>query len=196
MGCRIEDFMATKLNIPADQVHALREYYFNHYGTTLRGLEVEYGIEPREYLSFVHDLPLDQFIHRDEHVKSAFHNLPFPKVILTNSDHSHADRVLDILGLQEYFSKIIDVLDLSPYCKPAPQSFLKALDLLGNPNPENCVLFEDSPRNIQAAREIGMVTVQVGKPEVNSISHYKIGAIGDLTSLFDSDFDLIAESTL
>ena len=194
MGCRIEDFMSTRIDIPANQARVKRQYFLDNYGTTLKGLEIEYGIDPLEYLSFVHDVPLDQYIHRDEQVKSALHSLPLPKVILTNSDHSHTNRVLDILDLHDCFSKVIDVLDLSPFCKPAPQSFLKALDILGNPDPKDCVLFEDNARNIQGAREIGMVTVQVGKPEVISNSHYKIPAISDLTTLFDSNFDLIPEN--
>jgi putative hydrolase of the HAD superfamily len=193
IGNRIEAYMREVMKMPTEQVPAIRNDYFKRYGTTLRGLEIEYGIGKQDYLAYVHNVPLRQYISRNEPLKRLLDTLPFPKVILTNSDQAHSKRVLDILEIQDCFSQIIDIIALSPYCKPEEQAFEKAITLLGNPDPHDCVLFEDSPVNIQAAKKFGFTTVQVGREEASSESHYRVHDICKIDGLFDESYSLRQE---
>ena len=55
---RIDAFMATRLGLDPDEVPVLRIAYRDAYGVTLGGLMAHHGVDPGEYLAFVHDVPL------------------------------------------------------------------------------------------------------------------------------------------
>jgi pyrimidine 5'-nucleotidase len=161
---RIDLYMQTVLGIPQDEVPELRHYLFSTYGTTLRGLEATMAVDAMDYLRFVHDVPLDHYLSRDDKLRQILASYPMPKYILTNGDQHHAQRVLKVLGLEGIFEDIIDILALSPYCKPMPQAFDIALERAHQPNTTNCVLVDDSALNLIAAHEMGFQTVLVGPP--------------------------------
>lgn len=64
---------------------------------------------------------------------------------------------LDALGLHTYFPVIIGADDVARG-KPDPEVFLTAADRLGVV-PDGCVVFEDAPLGIEAARRAGMAVV-------------------------------------
>jgi len=72
---------------------------------------------------------------------------------------ANVDFVLDNLNLRHYFPVIIGPGDVI-HSKPHPEVFLKAADELGV-MPENCIVFEDSPKGIEAARRAGMKAVGI-----------------------------------
>lgn len=69
------------------------------------------------------------------------------------------DYVLDNLHLRDYFSVIVGANDVA-ISKPHPEVFLKAAALLGIP-PAECVVFEDAPKGIEAAKRAGMKAVGI-----------------------------------
>jgi beta-phosphoglucomutase len=71
----------------------------------------------------------------------------------------NVDFVIDNLHLEKYFPVIIGPGDVTE-CKPHPEVFLKAADHLGI-LPEHCLVFEDSPKGIEAAARAGMKAVGV-----------------------------------
>ncbi|MFO7585725.1 MAG: pyrimidine 5'-nucleotidase [Anaerolineales bacterium] len=168
---RIDLYMRERLGIPADQVTALRRAYFEQYGTTLRGLERHYPIDKAEFLAFVHDLPLGEYIAPNPGLRELLQRIPARKFIFTNADTAHAERVLTALGLEGCFDGVVDILAVSPHCKPMPASFEIALRLAGQADPRNCVLLDDMPRTTLAARELGMFSILVsenGAQEANA----------------------------
>jgi pyrimidine 5'-nucleotidase len=160
---RIDLYMHERLGIPAEKVVPLRRYYYEKYGTALRGLEREYPLDKADFLAFVHDLPLHQYLAPNPGLRRALENTPGRKFIFTNADRPHAMRVLQTLGLQDCFEGIIDVLAVTPYCKPMPESFEIALRLAGSPAPEACILFDDMTRTTLAAQKAGFFTVLVSE---------------------------------
>jgi HAD superfamily hydrolase (TIGR01509 family) len=67
------------------------------------------------------------------------------------------DFVLDNLDIREYFSAIVSADDVVT-SKPNPETFLKAADIL-KLRPEECMVFEDAPKGVEAALNAGMKSV-------------------------------------
>jgi putative hydrolase of the HAD superfamily len=160
---RIHAYMLERMEFPPENIQALREKYFREYGTTLRGLQINHSVDMEEYLAFVHDVPLDQYLQPDPEQRRLIESLPVKKYIFTNADCAHANRVLQSLDLQGCFDGILDVHTIAPYCKPMPESFDLALQTIGSPEPSTCVLLDDQPRITRVARALGWYTILVGK---------------------------------
>ena len=56
---RINRFMNEVVGIPLTEVDSLRRSYWQRYGVTMQGLMQHHGVDPEEYLAFVHDISLD-----------------------------------------------------------------------------------------------------------------------------------------
>lgn len=164
---RMRHYMVERMRFAPEDVDAMRHEYFVTYGTTLRGLLINYPerFNPDDYLAFVHDIPLEEYIQPDPTLKQLLQSLPQRRWIFTNSDDRHARRVLSRLGLTDCFEGIIDIRALEYACKPVTDAYLRALDLAGEILPERCLLFDDSPRNLAPARALGFYTVLVGHNE-------------------------------
>lgn len=159
---RMTDYMLERLRLPAEEVPALRRHYFETYGTTLRGLQIHHEVNALDYLAYVHDLPLLEYLQPAPELAALLASLPQPKWIFTNADAAHAGRVLNVLGLADLFVGVIDVTAIGYACKPTPAAYQAALALAGEPDPRCCVLLDDSPRNLAPARALGFTTVLVG----------------------------------
>jgi HAD superfamily hydrolase (TIGR01509 family) len=81
------------------------------------------------------------------------HNVPV--CVASNSDHAHIEHVLEIVGLRDRLTgRIFSAHDVAAG-KPAPDLFLHAAHTLGA-DPGRCVVVEDSPYGVIAARAAGM----------------------------------------
>lgn len=72
---------------------------------------------------------------------------------------ANVDFVLDNLNIRHYFPVVVGPEDVAE-SKPHPEVFLKAAQQLGV-SPSECVVFEDSPKGIEAARRAGMKAVGI-----------------------------------
>jgi putative hydrolase of the HAD superfamily len=165
---RMGQYMTDVLGFAETEVPALRRSYYETYGTTLRGLQIHHQVDANDYLRYVHDLPLEQFIQPNPELKTLLLSLPQQRWVFTNADADHANRVMSALGVQDCFHGIIDIRALGFICKPELDAFQRALRLAGDPAPEACVLLDDSVSNLAAARQIGFSTVWVSQ---NGSSH-------------------------
>jgi len=162
---RMNIYMRDVLQIPADDVPALREQYYKMYGTTLRGLIERHEVNEQDFLAFVHDLPLKDYLKPDPLQREIIASLPQRKLVFTNADIHHAQRVLAVLELDDLFETIIDVNAVAPYCKPNPEAFAIAQDLADEPDPRKCVMIDDLPRTTRSALEAGMASILYGTEE-------------------------------
>lgn len=69
----------------------------------------------------------------------------------------NVDFVLDNLDIRRYFKAIVSA-DNVQTSKPDPETFLMGAQLL-DVKPENCIVFEDAPKGVEAARNAGMPCV-------------------------------------
>jgi putative hydrolase of the HAD superfamily len=182
---RIDTFLLERMKFPPEQVEGLRQQYFRDYGTTLRGLQANHAVDMEEYLAFVHNVPLQVFLQPNPKLRSILSALPARKFIFTNSDRAHANRVLQVLGLEGLFEGILDVHTFLPYCKPMPESFELALLATGSPDPQACALLDDQARITRAARSQGFFTILVGKNSTGGEADASLIDWADLASLLE-----------
>ena len=156
---RMNSYMCERMGFPEDQIPHIREKYFLEYGTTLRGLQAHHEIDTQDYLAYVHDLPLADYLTPNPTLRSIIASLPTRNLIFTNADIHHAERVLTTLDLRDLFETIVDVNAIAPYCKPMPESFEIAMKLAGETDPSKCVMIDDIHRTTSAASKAGLFSI-------------------------------------
>ena len=70
---RISDYMSERMGIDPETVSKLRREYYERYGTTGRGLFLHHDLDEEDYFTFVHDLPVEDFLKPDEFAAYVFH---------------------------------------------------------------------------------------------------------------------------
>lgn len=88
----------------------------------------------------------------------------FRLALVSSTPHANIELVLRSLGVEASFDAIVGEEDVSRG-KPDPEGFLLAAERLGVP-PEECVVIEDAPAGVEAAKRAGMrcVGVHRGRP--------------------------------
>jgi HAD superfamily hydrolase (TIGR01509 family) len=112
--------------------------------------ETRYQQNFRPYLKLIDGLGefLDQAY--DAHIKMAIGSAAIPFNI---------DYVIDGLQLHKYFPVVVSAYDVVE-SKPHPETFLQCAQKL-NVAVQNCIVFEDSPKGVEAAARAGMKAVVI-----------------------------------
>lgn len=179
---RIDLYIKTILKIDESKVHEVRAFCRQNYATSLQGLKSLYQINENEYLTFVHDVDLSKISSNDKKLPEMLATFPQRKIIFTNSDILHTNKVLDVLGVRSYFELVIDILSLKPFVKPNEEAFFKALSLSGLNSSEGCVFVDDMIENIEQANDMGFLSILVGKSKDGHLSIPDIFKLPDLLS--------------
>lgn len=182
---RMNEFMRDRMNIPTDEIPALREKYYMQYGTTLKGLEKHHQINVDDFLAYVHDLPLGNYLTPDTAQREVIASLTTRNLIFTNADSSHAERVLTQLNLRDLFPVIVDVNAVTPYCKPMPEAFKLAMKLAGESDPSRCVMIDDLTRTTRAAKEAGMSSILFGGTASHEDANASLSNWNELTDILE-----------
>ena len=138
---------------------ALQKFYYERYGTTLRGLMETDAIDAETFLRFVHDIDRTSIV-ADLPLAAAIQALSGRKLILTNGSRFHALATAEALGLSGLFEDVFDIVagDLVP--KPEAAVYDRFLARHGV-DPKRAVMIEDIPRNLVVPKALGMVTILV-----------------------------------
>ncbi|HID62457.1 MAG TPA: pyrimidine 5'-nucleotidase, partial [Anaerolineae bacterium] len=168
IGQRILQYMQERVGLDPALARNLRRHYYQTYGATLKGLQIYHNVDPNDYLAYVHDVPLGDYLQPDEALDRALAGIQAEKIVFTNATTEHARRVLRFLGIEHHFNCIVDLRAMNYENKPQPEAYRCVLDTLGA-RPEECLLVEDSVRNLRPAKELGMVTVLVNGSEEDGV---------------------------
>ena len=156
---RIRDFIADFLQLSPQQAFRVQKDYYRRYGTSMRGLMIEHGLEPERFLDFVHAIDHSPLLPNPA-LGAAIANLNGRKLILTNGTRSHARAVLERLSIAHYFDEIFDIVAAELEPKPLPQTYQRFLAVHAV-NPKRAAMFEDLVRNLSVPHALGMTTVLV-----------------------------------
>ncbi|CAI0393075.1 unnamed protein product [Linum tenue] len=218
----IQDYMTEKLGIMENKVQELCLSLYKYYGTTLAGLRaIGYKFDYNDFHSFVHGrLPYDT-LKPDPVLRNLLQSLPIRKVVFTNADKAHADKVLNRLGLEDCFEQILcfetlndstkgndavedeeaaEVFDINEYsaapnspvvCKPFEEAFEEVFKI-ASINPNRTLFFDDSLRNIQTGKRMGLHTVRVGTSNRTEGADYALESIHNIKEALPELWDTAA----
>ena len=159
IDARITLFMSHLFGIDGLSSRALQKYYYERYGTTLRGLMAEHAITADEFLAFVHDIDRSNVLPNAS-LATAITALPGRKLILTNGSREHAIRTAEKLGLDKLFEDVFDIVAANLVPKPNAEAY-ETFFARHSVEPARAAMFEDIARNLEVPHHRGMVTTLV-----------------------------------
>jgi len=156
---RMGTYIQRLLGLEPAEAHRVQKSYFHAHGTTLAGLMAEHGVDPHDFLDFVHDIDLAR-IAADPALVAALDRLPGRKFVFTNASEGYARRVLDRIGLANAFDGMHDIHAMAYVPKPDPSAYA-ALCARHDIDPARALFADDMVRNLAPAKALGMVTLWV-----------------------------------
>ena len=115
VDARIRDYIVGFLNVTHDEALRVQKDYYRRYGTTMRGLMEEHGLDPDKFLAVVHEIDHSP-LTPDPALGAAIASLSGRKLILTNGTRRHAEAVMRRLEIEQHFDDMFDIAaaDLEP----------------------------------------------------------------------------------
>jgi putative hydrolase of the HAD superfamily len=156
---RIQQYIAEFLRVTHEEAFRVQKDYYKRYGTSMRGLMTEHGMEPDDFLEFVHAIDHSPLLPNPA-LGDAIERLPGRKLILTNGTRKHAETVMRRLAIDRHFEDVFDIAAAGLDPKPAPQVYDRFLQRHGVSAPK-AAMFEDLARNLEVPHRLGMTTVLV-----------------------------------
>lgn len=154
---RISLYLERQLGLPPSLADKMREAYFGRYGSSVRGVLLHCRVEAEALLTFIHDLPVEDYLLPDPMLSELLSSLPGQKSIFTNATGEYARRALRALGLEGHFENVFDIRFNDLDGKPSPSAYVRVLRALGDPAGP-CWLVEDSLENLVPAKSFGCRT--------------------------------------
>ncbi len=186
---RINAYVVEAVGMAPDEARVLQRQFLDEHGTTLAGLMANYTIDADHFLHDVHDVPMDS-LEPNPRLAEQLRRLPGRCFVFTNGAREYAGRVLDRLGVTDCFDGVFAIEDADLTPKPAPSTFRRMIERYGF-EPRSAAFFEDTPRNLEPAKALGMRTVLIGdghgKPLGDHIDHIAPDLTDFLTDLTFKD---------
>ncbi|MCS6987397.1 MAG: pyrimidine 5'-nucleotidase [Sphingomonadaceae bacterium] len=154
---RMEAYVGRLLGLPPEEARAVQKRYFHEHGTTLRGLMLSHGVDPHDFLSFVHDIDFS-VLSPDPRLRQALLRLPGRRFVFTNGDRPYALKVLGALGVEDCFDGLFDIHAMAYHPKPDPRAYRELLDTF-DIRPDSALMVDDMAYNLRPAKALGMTTV-------------------------------------
>ena len=182
---RINAYVVEAVGLDPDSARVLQRQFLDEHGTTLAGLMANYTIDPEHFLHDVHQVPLDG-LEPNPRLADQLRRLPGRCLVFTNGAREYAGRVLDRLQIADCFDGVFAIEDADLTPKPAPSTFRHVIERFGF-EPRGAAFFEDTPRNLEPAKALGMTTILIGdghgKPLGDHIDHVAPDLLDFLTDL-------------
>lgn len=159
MMVKMREYVAQFYGVSLAEADTICHTYWQTYGTTLCGMMTKEKINPMDFLSYVHDIDLSM-IKPCPLTRQGLEKLNGRKVIFTNADKPHAERVLERMGIADQFDGIYDVMwaDFAP--KPDRATYERLMKHLGA-TASKTLMLEDTHMNLKTAHDMGMTTVLI-----------------------------------
>jgi putative hydrolase of the HAD superfamily len=155
VDARINRYLEEYVGIPPAEVDRRRRAYFEAYGTTLNGLMRHHGVDPGDYLEYVHAVDLARYLAPDPRLRGLLRSLPGRLFIFSNASRGHCLRVLRQLGVAECFERVFALEDFAFRPKPTPAIYAEVVAAIGAP-PRAGVMVDDLAVNLEPAASLGL----------------------------------------
>jgi putative hydrolase of the HAD superfamily len=155
------EYLHEHMGLSHAEADALRQRYYYEYGATLRGLIEHHQTDPRHFLLHTHPLPpLREMLVYERGLRVALRRLPGRKILFSNAPAHYAHEILRLLKVGDLFDAVFAIEHIRYRPKPDPSGFYRLLAKNGL-KAHQCVMVEDSLRNLRTAKRLGMKTVWV-----------------------------------
>jgi putative hydrolase of the HAD superfamily len=158
---RIEDYVMSSLRMEREHVKLLRNDYIRNFGSTLGGMMRNHNTDPYDFIRNVHDVPVEDILFEDEMLKEALSAISLPMIAFTNASRDYASRVLNALGVKEYFVDIFSIEDMDFIPKPLAAPYEKVVEKYGC-EPSEVIFVDDRADNVETAQSLGMHGILLG----------------------------------
>ncbi|MEE9317610.1 MAG: pyrimidine 5'-nucleotidase [Rhodospirillales bacterium] len=184
---KMTHFISEFLELDFEEAGKVRKDYYLEHGTTLAGLMDLHGMDPNDFLDFVHDIDLSS-VAPNPGLDQSLSRLQGRKIIFTNGPTDHAVRIMDRLSIGHHFDAVFDIVGADYVPKPRPEAYQTLVERF-RLNPRETVMVEDLVRNLAPAAAMGMTTVWVrpdgkGSPE-NALEADVDHVVDDLVTWLD-----------
>ncbi len=157
-------FISSRMQLPMPAARKIQKGLLSDYATTMQGLASRHGIDPKDFLAFVHNIDYG-CVPANERLALALKSLPGRKIIFTNATAAHAERVLERLQVpRALFDHCIDIEAMGFQPKPHKDSYHALLGHCQVEDPSQVVMFDDLACNLKTAHELGITTVLIDTP--------------------------------
>jgi putative hydrolase of the HAD superfamily len=160
---KMTKFISRYLALQPDEARMVQKEFLAEYGTSLSGMMAVHGMDPAEFLDYVHDVDL-HMLEPDPKLREHIKALPGRKYIFTNGSKAHAKNVAGHLNLFDLFDGSFGIEDVDYVPKPKRSPYIKFCDVF-DIDPSQAIFFEDNLRNLEVPKHMGMRTVLVTSDE-------------------------------
>ena len=166
---RMLECVADFFNCDMEKAAQLRAERIVHYSTTLEWLRAEGMSDVEGFLAHVHpDNEADELMPQPG-LREFLLSLDYPKSILTNAPHEHADRVLGKLEIADLFEAVTDIRDANFNGKPYPDAYKAALNKVGA-GIENTLFLDDMQKYTDGWAALGGTAILIGNQNGKPLS--------------------------
>lgn len=156
---KITQYISRYLALHPTEARILQKQYLAEYGTSLSGLMALHGMDPADFLDYVHDVDLDM-LRPDPRLYAGLDALPGKKYIFTNGSRGHAKNIGEHLGIYQLFDGVFAVEDMDYTPKPKRSAYEKFIAAF-NIDPARALMAEDTVHNLRVPKDMGMTTLYV-----------------------------------
>jgi len=169
------------------------------YGLAIEGLVRHHKVDPLEYNAKVDDaLPLEDIIKPNPKLRKLLEDIDRQNVklwLFTNAYHTHGNRVVKLLGVQDLFEGITFCdygAGTNLLCKPIPEMYAKAMREAGAEDVKQCYFVDDSALNAAGGTAYGWKSVHLVESDAKApekpVADYQIQDLEELREVFPEVF--------
>jgi mannitol-1-/sugar-/sorbitol-6-/2-deoxyglucose-6-phosphatase len=172
-----DDQLAATMGMRHDEVVKYWHHRYRWQDTPLEQVEIDILAKVQELIE-----KKGQAMPGVDYILEFFKQKQIPIALASSSPLGIIQSVLDTLGIERKF-KVTCSAEYEEYGKPHPAVFLATATYM-RVNPEECLVFEDSPNGVLAAKSAKMKCVAVPDPDnfnnrFFEIADLKIGSLND-----------------
>ena len=189
---RAREYLMRKFGWTAEEADAQRRAALAARNQTALGLRaLGHDLDTDEFVLYMREGE-DQYLKPDAALRATLEALPQRKILMTNTREGPARRALACLGVSDLFAGVYGADFMGDACKPEEGAFARVLEASGA-RAATSAMFEDSLRNVIAAKKLGMTTVFIrcedeevglaeagGEDDVQKYADYKIHSVAEL----------------
>jgi putative hydrolase of the HAD superfamily len=156
---QITHFIQDLYGVDGQSARGIQKHFYQKYGTSLKGLMQEEGVDPAAFLEFAHAIDRSS-LAADPDLGAAIAKLPGRKLVYTNGSTGHARATTKQLGIEQLFDGFFDIADSGYSPKPERESYDRFFKRF-NVDPAKAAFFEDLEKNLLIPHQLGMRTILI-----------------------------------